>query len=85
MSSGSNEVDWVRSLRKLPATLWHELLHYLHQFSPFCTEFTVVIKHTQMHQNTINAPKHEVTVQWGGSGALIAKNYDVTSWHELLH
>ena len=67
------------------ATLWHELLHYLHQFSPFCTEFTVVIKHTQMHQNTINAPKHEVTVQWGGSGALVVKNYDATSWHDIFH
>ena len=31
------------------------------------------------------APKHDVTVQWGGSGALVAKNYDVTSWQELLH
>ena len=39
------------------ATLWHELLHYLHQFSPFCTEFTTVIKHSQMHQNTMKRTK----------------------------
>jgi hypothetical protein len=39
------------------ATLWHELLHYLHQFSPFCTEFTVVTKHSQMHQNTMKRTK----------------------------
>ena len=32
-----------------------------------------------------NAPKHEFRVQWGGSGALVAKNSDATSWHELLH
>src|SRR4026209_1039993 len=32
-----------------------------------------------------NAPKHEFRVQWGGSGAFIAKNSDATSWHELLH
>ena len=29
--------------------------------------------------------KHEFRVQWGGSGALVAKNSDATSWHELLH
>ena len=33
----------------------------------------------------MNAPKHEFTVQWGGSGAFIAKNSEATSWHELLH
>ena len=32
-----------------------------------------------------NAPKHEFRVQWGGSCALVAKNSDATSWHELLH
>ena len=39
------------------ATLWHELLHYLHQFSPFCTEYTVVTKCSQMHQNTMKRTK----------------------------
>ena len=24
-------------------------------------------------------------VEWGGSGAFVAKNSDATSWHELLH
>ena len=64
------------------ATSWHELLH---QFGPFCTEFRKATKRSQMHQNCTNAPKHEFRVQWGGSGAFIAKNSDVTSWHELLH
>ena len=32
-----------------------------------------------------NAPKHEFSVQWGGSRALVAKNSDPASWHELLH
>ena len=32
-----------------------------------------------MHQ------KHQFRVQWGGSGAFVAKNSDATSWHELLH
>ena len=64
------------------ATSWHELLH---QFGPFCTEFCKSTKQSQMHQNCTNAPKHEFRVQWGGSGAFIAKNSDATSWHELLH
>ena len=32
-----------------------------------------------------NAPKYQFWVQWGGSGAFVAKNSDATSWHELLH
>ena len=32
-----------------------------------------------------NAPKHEFRLQWGGLGAFVVKNSDVTSWHELLH
>ena len=32
-----------------------------------------------------NAPKRQFRVQWGGSGAFVAKNSDATSWHELLH
>src|SRR6185312_5868862 len=38
-------------------------------------------KCTQIVQNT---PKHQFRVQWGGSGAFVAKNSDATSWHELL-
>ena len=32
-----------------------------------------------------DAPKHEFRVQWSGLGAFLAKNPDVTSWHELLN
>ena len=32
-----------------------------------------------------NTPKHHFRVQWGGSGAFVAKNSDATSWHKLLH
>ena len=38
-------------------------------------------KHTQILQN---APKHEVGVQWGGSGEFVSKNSDTTSWHKHL-
>ena len=61
---------------------WHKLLH---QFGPFSIEFCKSTKQSQMHQNCMNTPKHEFRVQWGGSGAFIAKNSDATSWHELLH
>jgi len=101
LSLGSNGVDQVRSLGKLPtqlrgtnfcinctssdhfalsllrgtefrfqwgglgafvvktsgATLWHELLHSSHQFSPFCTEFRAVTKWSQMHPNTMKRTK----------------------------
>src|SRR6185437_11399216 len=32
-----------------------------------------------------NSPKHEFRLQWGGSGAFVAKNSNATSWHKLLH
>ena len=63
------------------ATSCHELLH---QFGPFCTEFCKAAKRSQMHPNSTNTLNHEVRVQWGGSGAFVAKNSDVTSWHQLL-
>ena len=37
---------------------------------------------TRIVQNT---SKHQFRVQWGVSGAFIAKNSDTTSWHKLLH
>ena len=39
-------------------------------------------KCTQMVQNS---RKHEFRVQWGGSGAFVAKNSNATSLHKLLH
>ena len=64
-------------------TSWHKLLH---QFGLFCTVFRNSTKRSQMHQNFIQtAQKHELRVQWGGLGALVAKNSDATSCHELLH
>ena len=43
---------------------------------PNCPKYT---------QTVGNAPNYEFRVQWGGSGAFVAKNSDTTSWHELLH
>ena len=36
-----------------------------------------------MHPNTMKHTKQESRIQWGGSGAFVGKNYNVTSWHEL--
>ena len=33
------------------ATSWHELLHQLHQYGPFCTKFSAVAKWSQVHPN----------------------------------
>jgi hypothetical protein len=86
MSLGSNRVDWVHSLRKIPTwlrgtnfyincTSWHCIASSLMQLrnDPKCTQILC------------NAPKHEFRVQWGGFGAFVEKNPKVTSWHELLH
>src|SRR6185437_6531609 len=32
-----------------------------------------------------NSTKRQFRVQWGGSGAFVAKNSNATSWHELFH
>jgi hypothetical protein len=31
-----------------------------------------------------NTPKHEFWVQWSGSGALVTKNFNATSFSELM-
>jgi len=38
-------------------TSWHKLLHYVHQFSPFCTKFHALMKRSQMHPNTTKHTK----------------------------
>ena len=81
MSLGSNGVDRVRSLRKISTRL---------RGTNFCTSSTRFApnsirqpngpKCTQIIQNI---PKHQFRVQWGGSGAFVAKNSYATSWHEV--
>ena len=78
-----NEVDQVRSLRKIPTRL---------RGTNFCTgsarcapSFVRQPKDPESTQIVRNAPEHQFRVQWGGSGAFVAKNSDATSQHELLH
>jgi len=83
MSLGSNGVDLVRSLQKIPTRLRStnfctNSAHFAPSFisqpnGPKCTKFVR------------NAPKLEFRVQWGGSVAFVVKNSEATTWHELLH
>jgi hypothetical protein len=36
------------------------------------------------HESVENIPKHEFWVQWSGSGVLVAKKFDATSYSELM-
>ena len=83
MSLGSNGVDRVRSLRKIPTRL-HGTNFYTSsaRFAPSFVRQPNGPKCTQIEGN---APNHQFRVQWGGSGAFLEKKSDATSWHELLH
>src|SRR6185503_5873124 len=83
ISLGSNGVDRVRSLRKISMRLrGTNFCTSLARFAPSSVREPNGPKCTQIVQN---APKRQFRVQWGGSGAFLAKNSDATSWHELLH
>src|SRR6185437_11218266 len=80
---GSNGLDRASSLRKIPTRL---------RGTNFCTSSARVAPSFVRQPNgpectqivTI-APNYLFRVQWGGSGAFVVKNSDVTSWPELLH
>src|SRR4029078_469037 len=83
VSLGSNGVDRVRSLRKIPTRL---------RGTNFCTSSArfapSFVRQPNIHKGTQKVrtvAKCQFRVQWGGSGAFFAKNSDATSWHELLH
>ena len=64
------------------ATLWHELLQFSAHFAPSFVWQPNGPGCTQIVRDT---PECQFRVQWGGSGALVVKNYDATSWHDILH
>src|SRR6185503_5622974 len=86
MSLGSNGVDQVLWLQKITTQL-RGTNFCINCTSSVCfpKSFMQLRKDPKCTQILQNAPKYEFRVQWGGSGALVAKNYNVTSWHELLH
>ena len=86
MSLGSNGVNQVCSLRKIPT--WHRGTNFcINRTSSACIELSFVRRQNGPKGTKIirNSPKHEFRVPWGGSGVFIAKNSDATSWHEHLH
>src|SRR6185312_4096304 len=70
MSLGSNGVDRVWSLRKIPTSLRGTSLCInctsSHCFAP---SFMQLQNDPKSSQTLSNAPKHEFRVQWGGLGA----------------
>ena len=83
MSLGSNGVDRVRSLRKIPMRL--RGTNFCTSLAPFAPSFVRQPNGPECTQIVRNAPKRQFRVQWGGSGVFLAKNSDASSWHELLH
>ena len=86
ISLESNRVDWVCLLRKIPT--WHHGTNfYINCTSSPCLapSFMQLRNDPKCIQTFWNTPKHESRVQWGGSSAFVVKNYNVTSWHELLY
>src|SRR6185436_7801416 len=82
MSLGSNGVDRVLSLGKIPMRI---------RGTNFCTSSVRFAPRFVRQPNgpkctlmVINATKQEFRVQWGGSGAFVMKNSDATLSNELL-
>ena len=86
ISLGYNGVDWLHSLQKI--STGHCGTNFCincSSSSRFAPSFMQLRNDPKCSQTLWNAPKHEFRVQWGGLGALVAKNLDVTLWHALLH
>ena len=86
MSLRSDGVDRVDLLEKILTQLCglNFCINYNSsaRFEPSIVKQRNGPKCTQTLQNKI---KHDFSVQWGGSGAFVAKNRETTSWYELLH
>ena len=82
MSLGSNGVDWVRSVRKIPSWLRGTNFYINCSSSPcFASSFMQLWNDPKCNQTMCNAPKHEFRVQWGRNRAFVEKNPGVTLWH----
>ena len=78
----SNGVDRVRSLRKIPTRL--RGTNFCTSSARFAPSFVRQPNSPKCTQMVRNATKHEFRVHWGESGALVMKNSDANSSHELL-
>ena len=82
VSLGSNGVDRVRSLQKIPMRL--RSTNFCTSSAHFASNFVRQRNGPECTQIVRNAPRRQFGVQWGGSGAFVANNSDATSWHERL-
>ena len=82
-SLGSNGLDQVHSLRKIPTRLGGT--NFCTSSARFAPSFVRQPNGPEFTQTEQNTPKRQFTVQWGGSDAFVVKNSDATSWHKLLH
>ena len=71
------------SLRKIPTRL--RGTNFCTSSAHFAPSFVRQPNGPECTQIVQNAPKHQFRVQWGGSGAFVAKNSDATTWHKLLN
>ena len=76
-------VDRVRSLRKILMRL--RGTNFCTSSARFAPGFVRQPNGPECTKIVRNAPKHQFRVQWRGLGALVTKNSDASSWHELLH
>ena len=83
VSLGSNGVDRVRSLGKIPTRF--RGMNFCTISARFPPSFVRQPNGPEYTQMVRNAPSHQFRFKWGGSGAFVAKNSNATSWHELLH
>jgi len=84
-SLGSDGVDRVDLLQKILTRLCGTNF-CINCNSSACFEPSIIKRQNspKCTQTQRNATTHEYWVQWGGSGAFIAKNSEATSWHDLL-
>src|SRR6185369_16291721 len=85
MRLGSNGVDWVFVAKNPDVTSGTNFCINCTSSPCFALSFMELQNDPKCTQKPYNAPKHEFRVQWGRLGAFVAKNPDVTSWHELLY
>ena len=82
VSLGSNGLDRVCSLWKISTRLCGT--NFCTSSAHFTSSFVRPPNGPECTQIVQNAPKLEFRVQWGGSGAFVAKKSDATSWLKLF-
>ena len=85
ISFGSNGVDRMHSLSKIPTWLCTNFCITCSSSPSFAPSFKQLRNDPKCTQTLWNTPEHEIRVQRDGSGVFATKNYNVLSWHKLLH